>query len=980
MADPEDDLSAFLDTLRGSPRDTSIAWRLLPAPVRRAENFTATDVGPTFAYMAAEVPKHVQGLIEYLRRPDEKANEDRATNYFREVFGEKFRRQTDAGLADGYVPGLFVLELKGKKGDWFKGLLQGLAYSRVLDFASVVVAAEGFLAVWRVDDIPADVRAAVAASVGAPSKVGSDLAARFKDRKVEIQKLAMWTLGPEYLDGGLFASKPSLLADRFRNFEKTLREGHRVREKITPRNFTKILKQMVEFFDPKQPIKAVRAFYSIIFGWDEGSKVLLSTKRSDQATVGGETIGHLVPERRDEFKEFVERHAVYLGKDEHYDDFFAQYDKALDTVDPAFRIKHGIFFTDLALSKFVLWLVKKSVGDVGQNHLVIDPACGSGNLVTNWRSPLELRHKVVSEIEPELLFAVERRMMGDQWHQGRYTVVPKVTENIGLNFLDKDAALYLDTLREYLKESGHDPNKPLAFLCNPPYRSDDDQTAEGAGYAIHPSITEITGLDASSERYCCFLAQMKLICEAAEDRGLPGDNVLLLFTKVAWLTDRAIFSRIRSSILGSFEDIGGIIVNGKEFFDVKGKFPVAFTMWRHKPGAKLRADRPIRLVDLTWMKRDQIAAIDWATEHGAKAGTELLEDARSREVSLGLPRLSMREWAGVSMLDFKRARRKNEEGSQICGGLPIGADQQENKKAYGESDGALVGFMDDRTPCRVRRGESGVPWFRLDNHVMDCRKSRCFSGPPDQKGYAARDLASADKFFLWFAIERDFALNKYPLTVDADELWAPNVPPKLVARVRQLVFAIGLADNECVVTKFPANNPVRGAPEVFVPNPMAPSDPDSFWNKHMRASFVTGGKDAAHRLVAAVEALYAHWATMFKKTPEIAVKLDKPYFIGTGFLRATSGISQIRDYANLKADTVLLDLLAKVQSALKEATSEFHELLIGAAGLDYFRTAAPGIAKAPVQAVMKVREPPPQPPALQAAEQTRSSRPPPKRR
>ena len=117
-----------------------------------------------------------------------------------------------------------------------------------------------------------------------------------------------------------------------------------------------------------------------------------------------------------------------------------------------------------------------------EHLLIIDPACGSGNLVTNWRSPLELRHKVVSEIEPELLYAVEKRMKGDSWHNGKFTVVPKVSENKGLNFLDKSAGDYIRILRSYLIEKGHNPDKPIAFLCNPPYRSDDDQVADTIRY------------------------------------------------------------------------------------------------------------------------------------------------------------------------------------------------------------------------------------------------------------------------------------------------------------------------------------------------------------------------------------------------------------------------------------------------------------------------------------------------------------------
>jgi len=54
-----------------------------------------------------------------------------------------------------------------------------------------------------------------------------------------------------------------------------------------------------------------------------------------------------------------------------------------------------------------MWLIKQRIPDLGRNYLVIDPACGSGNLVYKLAQSLELRHKVVSEIEPELLYAVE---------------------------------------------------------------------------------------------------------------------------------------------------------------------------------------------------------------------------------------------------------------------------------------------------------------------------------------------------------------------------------------------------------------------------------------------------------------------------------------------------------------------------------------------------------------------------------------------
>ena len=56
-------------------------------------------------------------LIDYLSQSQERANEDKILQYFRDIY-DNFSRQEDAKRADGYVPGHFVLELKGKKADW----------------------------------------------------------------------------------------------------------------------------------------------------------------------------------------------------------------------------------------------------------------------------------------------------------------------------------------------------------------------------------------------------------------------------------------------------------------------------------------------------------------------------------------------------------------------------------------------------------------------------------------------------------------------------------------------------------------------------------------------------------------------------------------------------------------------------------------------------------------------------------------------
>lgn len=527
-------------------------------------------------------------------------------------------------------------------------------------------------------------------------------------------------------------------------------------------------------------------------------------------------------------------------------------------------------------------------------------------------------------------------MKGDQWHNGKYTVVPKVSENKGLNFLDQSAEDYLKEIKKYLAEKGVRPDKPLAFLCNPPYRSDDDQTTDAIMYKPHTTILEITASDAGNERYCCFLAQMKLICDIAESSGLPDDSLLLLFTKSAWLTKRAIFASVRTHLLSVFEDCGGMLVNGSEFFDVKGSWPVAFTIWRYKgKDANLDPLRSVSLIDLTWVKKDQLVQIPWeAPAEMERACKGVICHPNARTVELGQDRMTLKVWSGETRRDFMRSKRKAEKTQCIVGGLPAGDRRHDNKNAYGETDGGFIGFMDDLTPCRIKDSQAGVPWLRLNNQFMDIKKNRCFSGPPTHFGYCAYDLASSKKLFFWYALAKTFIQHPYPMWVDADDMWAPPNPERLTPGVFQAAFAIGYAENECIDARFPANNPVSGTPELTVNNPMTANNPNSFWSTEMRP-YLRGASSNLVTLLASIDELFSVWCRLFGRRAELPIS-DRPYILDDMTLTITAGIVQIRDYARETDDQNLLRGLSRIQGVLKPVKSEFFELVTSRTGLDYF--------------------------------------------
>ncbi len=117
---------------------------------------------------------------------------------------------------------------------------------------------------------------------GAPSSIGRLYAKKYANKKRELLKLAIWNGSDLFTP--LFGAQADLVLSKLTLFEKLLREGKRLRQKITVRNFPTLLKEMKLFFDPNQPIKAVRAFYSMLYAWTDTSALNISQKALDQAT------------------------------------------------------------------------------------------------------------------------------------------------------------------------------------------------------------------------------------------------------------------------------------------------------------------------------------------------------------------------------------------------------------------------------------------------------------------------------------------------------------------------------------------------------------------------------------------------------------------------------------------------------------------------------------------------------------------------
>lgn len=297
--------------------------------------------------------------------------------------------------------------------------------------------------------------------------------------------------------------------------------------------------------------------------------------------------------------------------------------------------------------------------------------------------------------------------------------------------------------------------------------------------------------------------------------------------------------------------------------------------------------------------------------------------------------------------DFSRKKKPDEVG-RIVSGFPSAdaANHFELSRKCGEVTGPFVGFMDNLTPVRVKQDPLGRMsnqpdrvWFYLDTRVIGLNISKIFNGPPDNRGYCAYDLASARACFTWFGVTKALN-NNYPTWFNQYSLWAPDFTraPAVEAEFYRLCFAFGLTQNRCVVTRFEADNPVAGALAVQVDNPLVPGYANGFWEQVLAPEFVgQPDTDAATKLVAAVRAVYGHWAAAVCGgqtilAPELHGEAYFKFFaVDAAKLTPRAGLVQIRAYAQRNAGESWypelqrrLTKLAELREAVK---GDIHRLL-----------------------------------------------------
>lgn len=874
---------------------------------------------------------------------------------FQKLFKKAFKTESDAEGADGYIAGKLLIELKSRNEDWLNGFYQGLHYlKKGLSFPNICVISNKFIGLWKINAIPEDVKkiADEADPLKAPNEIGNINAN--KTNKFQKQKLLysnVFLIERVYFDG-YFMKRIDVDISVFLYAIKNLDS---VRIQINKRNFIDCIDIMMkQFFD--DPLKAIHCFYSIIGSWDATSTVAINKEKNEISVIGlkGSTFSDIIkikPEFHTKFKNYIENRYIFTNEGSGFtaDYYFSRFDEVISRLKPEYAREHGIFFTDHNLSKFALWFVRHYFErKLSDNYFVFDPAGGSGNLVTSWHG--HLKHKIVSELEPDLLKTIEKRMKLDDYNQGKYTIIPKTIENIGLNFLDKSAEEYLNEIQKVLKEKNLELDKPLAFLLNPPYRNTDENEKflkqHNADYNIHESILDVTGSDAGRERYLAFLGQILNISKYQYSLNNNLKPILMIFTPTSWLIPRPTYVNFRKEFDKFFKFEKGFIITSNEFFAIPGKWPLAFTIWSFDINEE--RNNKIRINDYTELKKDDINInwddklknIDIQIKNLIKTSKTVKLNLNRKDIRYHIPKLKRRKRQIIQpRYDFSYAKKEKDYGHLISG-FPRRDKKRhfELKRKCGDINGKYIGFMDDNTPVRLSQDTcnrmSNKPdrvWFLLMHEFKNVNRTRIHNGATDKYGFCAYNLESSKLLFCWFAITK-VLVGKYPTWVNQLDLWKPKITQNLEKCFYSLCFAFGLAENRCVVTKFEKDNPVKGSPEIFVDNPLSTNNPESFWNTTLESHILKSSKESVE-LVSSIKELYSVWLKEYCPSVNlynIGLK-DEPYFKYfdyDDFLTKDSGLIQIRKFAEINNKQDLLELFATISAKTKKVKNKIYQLLI----------------------------------------------------
>lgn len=139
-----------------------------------------------------------------------------------------------------------------------------------------------------------------------------------------------------------------------------------------------------------------------------------------------------------------------------------------------------------------------------------------------------------------------------------------------------------------------------------------------------------------------------------------------------------------------------------------------------------------------------------------------------------------------------------------------------------------------------------------------------------------------------------------------------------------------------MVTKFEKDNPVKDAPEVFVDDPLCPTNKESFWATTLQP-FINQQKldseSPAILLIDQITELYKYWNHNYCKGQylyNVGLHTEPyfKYFNYPDFLTPCSGLIQIKKYAELQGDVELVNRFNEISKLSKSVKQQLYKLLV----------------------------------------------------
>ncbi len=188
--------------------------------------------------------------------------------------------------------------------------------------------------------------------------------------------------------------------------------------------------------------------------------------------------------------------------------------------------------------------------------------------------------------------------------------------------------------------------------------------------------------------------------------------LILIFTPTSWLIPRPTYGEFRRLFDTYFKYEMGFIILGNEFFKIKGRFPIAFTIWSYQHNEKGNKNKVV-VRDLTFLTKDSLQ-INWNLPLEMISNTlqSLIRKAKIvqftqkpdiRELLPDMIYIGTNESVQQARFNLYRNKTKEEGNRDIISGFPKkDVRHQKIKDPHGFVDGQFIGFMDDNTPVRTR--------------------------------------------------------------------------------------------------------------------------------------------------------------------------------------------------------------------------------------------------------------------------------------